>query len=201
MIFYPDGWELAVDNPGFGELIVIADQELSPRLINGQWRQELYGAAIGAFLDQVTNRALGLDDGEHSGTPLPRFLSPELARAVLPALQKAVLLATAGTDRFEKTFPDPDEAPQKPICVRCNIGSPYTSEVATSEWCEQYGHRPFGASASRWEHAQEMYQLALDRWKRAEARRREEEALASGLTREAIDLDAARRARRGNATA
>jgi hypothetical protein len=198
MIFYPDGWELAVDNPGFGELIVIADEELSPRLINGEWRAELYGAAIGTFLTQVTNRALGLDDSEHSGTPLPRFLSAEVARAVLPALQRAVLLATAGTDRFEKIFPDADEAPQKPICARCNIGSPYSSEVAVSEWCAQYGHRPFGASGSRWEHAQEMYQLDLDRWKRAEARRREAEALASGLEPAAIDLDAARRARRGN---
>ncbi len=47
-------------------------------------------------------------------------------------------------------------------------------------------------------HDQEMYQLDLDRWKRAEARRREEEALASGLEPAAIDLAAARRARRGN---
>lgn len=198
MIFYPDGWELAVDNPGVGELIVIADEELNPRLINREWRAELYGADIGAFLTQVTNRALELDDSEHSGTPLPRFLSAEVARAVLPALQRAVLLATAGTDRFEKVFPDADEAPQKPICVRCNIGSPYTSEVATSEWCEQYGHRAFGASASRWEHAQEMYQLNRDRWEREQARQREQEALASGLNREAIDLDVARRARRGH---
>jgi hypothetical protein len=200
MIFYPDGWEIAVDNPGHGELHVRAlsnPYDCEP-LVDQEWRRELHGPKVGQFLAAVTAKALGGTPGKVGYEELPRFLTAQVARDLLPALQSATLLALAGTDRYERTFPgERDHYPAEPLCVRCNLGSDYSSVPTTSEWCEQYGHQAFGTSAPRWEHAQEMYQLDLDRWKRAEARRREEEALASGLEPAAIDLDAARRARRG----
>jgi hypothetical protein len=200
MYFYPDGWELAVDNPGFGELHVRAltsPYDAEP-LVDEEWRREFHGPKLGQFLTAVTAKALGDTPGKVGYEELPRFLTAEVARRMLPDLQSAVLLALAGTDRFERTFPDNDEhRPAEPLCVRCNLGSDYTSVPTSSDWCEQYGHRAFGIASDRWEFAQEMYQLDLQRWERAEARRREQEALESGLSREAIDLDAARRTRRG----
>ena len=196
MIFYPDGWELAVDNPGFGELSIraLTNPYDSEPLVAKEWSQEYRGPKIGEFLAAVTTQALGGTPGKIGYEELPKFLTPAVARDLLPALQSATLLALAGTDRYERIFPD-DDRPSEPLCARCGVGSPYTSVPTTSAWCEQHGHRAFG-SYSRWETAQEAYQLDLDRWKRAEARRREDEALAPEPMPEAIDLDAARRARR-----
>jgi hypothetical protein len=199
MIFYPDGWELAVENPGYGELLVRAltnPYDCEP-LVNEEWSRELRGPKVGEFLASVTTQALGGTPGKVGYEELPRFLTADVARKMLPALQSATLLALAGTDRYERIFPaDRDHYPAAPLCVRCNLGSDYTSVPTTSQWCEQHGHRAFG-SYPRWETAQEAYQLDLDRWKRAEERRREDQALATTLP-EAIDLDAVRRARRGN---
>jgi hypothetical protein len=199
MIFYPDGWELAVDNPGYGELHVqaLTNPDDGEPLVEKEWSREFHGPKVGQFLAAVTAKALGGTPGKVGYEELPRFVTAEVARKLLPALQSATLLALAGTDRYERTFPDADEQPAEPLCVRCNLGSPYTSVPTTSEWCEQHGHAPFGSTLSRWENAQEAYQLDLDRWKRAEARRREQEAPAAGPQPAAIDLDAARRARRG----
>lgn len=201
MMFYPDGWELAVDNPGHGELFVRAltnPYDAEP-LVDEEWRREFHGRRVGQFLAAVTAKALGGAPGKVGYEELPHFLTAQVARSMLPALQSAVLLALAGTDRYERTFPDDGEHyPPAPLCVRCNLGSDYASAPTTSSWCEQYGHSPFGTALDRWESAQEAYQLDLDRWKRADARRREAEAPASGSTRETIDLDAARRARRGS---
>ncbi len=197
MIFYPDGWELAVENPGYGELLVRALTNCEP-LVKDEWSREFRGPKVGEFLAAVTAQALGGTPGKVGYEDLPRFLTAEVARNLLPALQSATLLALAGTDRYERIFPeDREHYPAAPLCVRCNLGSDYTSVPSTSEWCEQYGHTAFG-SYPRWETAQEAYQLELNRWKRAETRRRGEEALASGLAPTAIDLDAARRARREN---
>ena len=200
MVFYPDGWELAVENPGYGELFVRAltkPYDCEP-LVTEEWSREFRGPKVGEFLAAVTALALGGTPGKVGYEELPRFVTAEVARKLLPALQSATLLALAGTDRYERIFPgERDHYPVAPLCVRCNLGSDYTSVPTTSQWCEQHGHRAFG-SYPKWESAQEAYQFDLDRWKRAEARRREDEALASGLTPEAIDLDAARRARRGN---
>lgn len=200
MIFYPGGWELAVDNPGYGELLVRAltnPYDCEP-LVKDEWSREFRGPKVGDFLAAVTAHALGGTPGKVGYEELPKFLTPAVARDLLPALQSATLLALTGTDRYERIFPaDRDQYPAAPLCVRCNLGSDYASVPSTSQWCEQYGHRAFG-SYPKWETAQEAYQLELDRWKRAEARRRDDEVLASGLTPEAIDLDAARRARRGN---
>lgn len=200
MIFYPDGWELAVDNPGYGELLVraLTNPYDSKPLVKEEWSREFRGPKVGEFLTAVTAQALGGTPGKVGYEELPRFLTAEVARNLLPALQSATLLALTGTDRYERIFPaDRDHYPAAPLCVRCNLGSDYTSEPTTSEWCEQYGHTAFGPYR-KWETAQEAYQLELDRWKRAEEHRRQDEARASGLSPEAIDLDAARRARRRN---
>jgi hypothetical protein len=200
MLFYPDGWEIAVDNPGYGELFIralIDPYDCAP-LVKQEWGREFHGSKVGEFLAAVSAKALGGIPGRVGYEQLPRFITAEVARQLLPALQSATLLALAGTDRYERIFPDSrDHYPAAPLCVRCNLGSDYTSVPTASKWCEQYGHRAFG-SYSRWQTAQEAYQLDIDRWKRAESRRREEEVLASALSREAIDLSAARQARRGN---
>jgi hypothetical protein len=200
MIFYPGGWELAVDNPGYGELNVRAlthPYDAEP-LVEQEWSREFHGPKVGQFLAAVTAKALGGTPGKVGYEELPPFVTAEVARQLLPALQSATLLALAGSDRYERTFPeDRDHYPWAPLCVRCNLGSDYTSVPTTSEWCEQYGHTPFGTPLSQWESAQEAYQLELDRWKRAEARRRQDEAPAVGTPRQAIDLDTERRARRG----
>lgn len=199
MLFYPGGWELAVDNPGYGELHVraLTDPYDAEPLVKEEWRRELRGPKVGEFLTAVTAQALGGTPGKVGYEDLPRFLTAAVARELLPALQSATLLALAGTDRYERTFPaDRDHYPAAPLCVRCNLGSDYAGVPATSDWCEQYGHTAFG-TYPRWETAQEAYQLDLDRWKRAEERRRRDDALVSGLEPAAIDLDAARRQRRG----
>ena len=199
MMFYPDGWELAVDNPGYGELLVraLTDPYDCEPLVKQEWSRSFHGPKVGEFLAAVTARAIGGTAGKVGYEELPRFITAEVARTMLPALQSAVLLALAGTDRYERIFPD-DQRPSAPLCVRCNLGSDYASVPGVSQWCQQYGHRPFGTSAPRWDNVQEMYQLDLARWERAQAREREQEALTSGLPGEAIDLDAARRARRGD---
>lgn len=199
MIFYPDGWELAVDNPGYGELLIrtLTNPYDSKPLVKQEWSREFRGPKLGQFLTAVTAQALGGTPGKVGYEELPRFLTAEVARQLLPALQSAVLLALAGTDRYERTFPDEGERPATPLCVRCNLGSDYTSsEGTTSPWCEQYGHTAFG-TYPRWDTAQEAYQLDLDRWEREQARRREREPVDSGPAPQTIDLDAARRARHG----
>jgi hypothetical protein len=168
MLFYPTGWELAVDNPGYGELIVIASQSVFG--LDEDWECALYGAAIGEFLDRVTSRALSLDQDGPRRTLLPPFVTVDVARALLPALQRAVVLATAGTDRYERVFPDSQEPPAEPLCARCHLGTPYASTPTTSDWCAQYGHRPFGSLTDQWDFAQERYRLDKSRWARQQAR-------------------------------
>lgn len=170
MSWSPDGWAIDVDNPGYGEMIVAAPRHpfSGTPIVVEDWEKELKGPEIGSFLCQITSRAF--DDqapAPAAGEALPAFISPRAARTLLPALQQAVILATAGTDRYDRTFPDEDEAPAEPLCVRCQLGTFYTPGALPSEWCEQHGHTPFGmGSDTRWSTAQELYQIRRERWDR-----------------------------------
>ncbi|HEY9334655.1 MAG TPA: hypothetical protein VIQ79_09540, partial [Kribbella sp.] len=75
------------------------------------------------------------------------------ASELLPAFQRAVMYAAAGSDRAERL--DEDEDGVDPVlCVRCNLGSVYTGHVTRSEDCEQHGHQPFGY-AGNWASAED----------------------------------------------
>ncbi|MFI5494189.1 hypothetical protein [Actinoplanes sp. NPDC051859] len=175
MMFYPAGWELAVDSPGSGELLIttVTDSTDTDTVTNEQWYRAYYGPQVVQFLAAVTARSLGDAAGKVGHEDLPSFLTAEVARALLPALQKAVLLALAGSDRYERVFLDDGRAPAEPLCVRCHEGSFFPYLAISSEWCEQFGHRAFGTSLERWEDAHEAYRMDCDRWKRTETRRRE----------------------------
>jgi hypothetical protein len=201
MLFYAggdngDAWEFIVDNPGDGELNVSVFAHAFD--LDENWRITLHGPKLGAWLDRVTARALGTDTTPPD-TVLPRFATEARAREILPSLQKAVALALAGTDRFERTWPDRDEAPAAPLCVRCSLGSDFSNTSGmVSPWCEQYGHNPFGTSYT-WDQAQEAHQLDQDRYDRRRARELDQARTAetaAAVAAGAIDLTAARRSRR-----
>lgn len=205
-IWYPPGMEIYVDNPGYGELVVVAP--ITPyqgkSLIKQgwgiepqEWHRELYGPQIGEFLDKVTDRALSVDEKRPGHITLPSFLTEPVARTILPALQRATILATAGTDKFDRTYhPDPDEAPHAPLCVRCGFGTYYTPGAMQSDWCDQHGHKAYGTATGRWETAQEMHDMAYARWERDLARRRHDRDIAAIAAGAAVDLDNERRERR-----
>ena len=203
-LFNVPGWELDVDNPGYGELTIAALTDPHDRepLVTQEWRRELNGPNLGAFLAAVTAQALGGTPGAFGFDNLPRFLTAAVARELLPALQAAALLALAGTDRYERVYPD-GERPAEPLCARCHTGSDYTTVASMSSWCAEHGHRPFGTRLT-WDEAQSMYRWDLERWERAQARAREqalerEQAARHSLPAgDAIDQDAARRQRRGH---
>ncbi|MEV6928432.1 hypothetical protein AB0M46_28645 [Dactylosporangium sp. NPDC051485] len=181
MIFYPDGFELYVDNPGHGELFVVAATEPwnGDPLVHQEWRLDLYGSELGEFLARVTDRALDTDQAWPGRVRLPAFITSAVAATLLPALQRATMLAIGGSDRYERTFPETDEAPAGPLCVRCNLGTPYPPGALPSTWCEQHGHRAYGVRPGRWDLAQELHGHDLAMWQREQARERDRAAWQS----------------------
>jgi hypothetical protein len=156
---------LFVDSPGHGELDVVGWRARF-RDLDG-WTRHLAGPQLGRFLSEVTELALG--------RAVPgRLLVPELfayqAQWVLPSLQRAVLLAGAGTDRFERLVAEPDEVPAAPLCTTCSLGSDYSALRTASAWCTEHGHSPFGEYMGKaWAAATELHEVRLESW---EARRR-----------------------------
>jgi hypothetical protein len=160
MSWYPGDWEIYVDNPGYGEIFV--------RERNGKWERELVGEDIADFLADVT--AIALDLTPRPGQRLSGVTNTT-AREVLPALQRAVILAAAAGDRFERLFRDEDEPPQEPLCVRCNEGTCYSDVALPSKQCDRFGHAPFGMGAeTKWERAQAAHAIQLERWERQRER-------------------------------
>lgn len=159
MLWYPDGFEIAVDNPGHGQVWISADRD------HGDWDVHLAGAHLGTLLDAVTYLALaqGPEGGrsEWSLVPvagLPGPISRSTALRLLRPIQSAILLAIGGTDRFERTYPDVEDSPPVPLCVRCDEGSFYSDAVSISAWCAQYGHSPYGeADRTTWEAAGRLH--------------------------------------------
>lgn len=224
-IFYMDpGVEVDVANPGYGQILLFVTDTLPYNgqaglepwqrrpLVTKPWQRDLHGAEIGEFLDKLTEQALTPDPGPApvpgsllrpatpviaAGMQLPAFLKPAVARVLLPVFQKASFLAIAGTDRYDRTFPDPDDGPRPPYCARCNLGTIYTPDAMESAWCQEYGHIPFGtADRTSWAASTAHYERRRRWWEDDQQRERDAAARASGLEQSAIDLDKARRTRR-----
>jgi hypothetical protein len=139
----PDGHgqvELAVDDPGHGYLHVRV-------LYSGHEGATVAGARMAEMLSDITAAVLGNETSAWvRGLGL---LSGAQCRALLPQAQKAVTLAAAGTDRYDRIFVDDDSsAPTLQLCVDCNEGSGFSDQVTISSRCIEFGHHPFGAGPS-----------------------------------------------------
>lgn len=158
MLWYPEGFEIMVDNPGFGQVFIRGD--------HGEWSHELAGGDVGAFLSQLTARVLGT--APDKGVSLvPALISAATARVLLPAVQQAVILAGSGTDKYERLFPDEDESPANPLCGTCWEGSYFSGYPLGSTSCQEYGHHPFGVREGlSWQAAQESHDWHRARWER-----------------------------------
>lgn len=160
--WFPDGFELHVENPGHGTMLILGD--------HGDWETELTGAELGQFLADVTARALGTEDqeAEHNAdwkSSAPPFITAAAARRLLPSLQRAVILAGSGTDKFERLFVDPEDKPPAPLCAQCWEGSYYSGYPLGSSSCDQYGHTPFGfGDRTKWETAQQRAENGRQWW-------------------------------------
>ena len=177
MSWYPghdtgEGWEIAADNPGYGTLWIRTIGSDLP-----EWEADLAAVDVGTFLEVLTAHALSDDAGDplagvvEAPAPLPFWLSPGQARQLLPAFQKAVLLAGSGTDRYERLLPDDDAPPAEPLCVTCGKGTGYTAGETRSEWCEQYGHTPFGQTDIGWDAAVQLHAGRRAWWEKMQALR------------------------------
>lgn len=138
--WFTDRWEIAVDNPGYGELLITAPTSPYHRepLVDETWQATLKGVEIGSFLALVTERALDLrarpDGGrwvDADGWPyrLPEFVTPAAARDLLPGLQRAAVETVAVTEQYERSFQTEDTAghyPAAPYCVVCGEGGRHT---------------------------------------------------------------------------
>lgn len=161
MMWYPGAWdtqgraadpwmEIAVPSPGYGEIQCtrLDDRFVAfedPRRGNAA---EFVGERIGALLDALTQLALGTAGADHisirASRGMPLLVARDEAAELLPTMQKAVALAIGGADRFERVWVESDSPTPGQLCAKCNQGSPYSTEVTHSDWCEQYGHTPFG---------------------------------------------------------
>ncbi len=141
-----DEIELDVEEPGSGWLFA--------RVLDGEHdgTTVVAGSRLAEMLGDVTEAVLSND-------PFPRvrglgLLSAPQCRALLPQLQKAVMLAVSSTDRYERIYDEgtPLAVARRPqLCVNCNQGSDYSGQVTISSRCSQFGHRPFGTGPdARW---------------------------------------------------
>lgn len=164
MTFYHDEVHIHVDNPGYGEIVL-------------QWRDSdqhpvtVTGPRITMLLEQLTFLALGTAGAPR--TLLPPELDRATAESLLPVFQRAVILAVAGTDRYESLYPEPEDGPRHPICVRCGVnGGSTPDDTRISGWCMEHGHAPFGAGTSTtWDQAVARYETQRTLW---EARRQQD---------------------------
>ena len=156
MLFYAgpadQEWaEIAVDDPGHGYL-VITRLEADTAAVSSVFA----GERLGTLVDRVAAAANTAGDhapSTHRPTSGPVVtLTRAEAVELLPALVRALALAVAGTDRFQRIwteYADPDPAA---LCVYCNQGSPYDQTVTISEFCAEHGHTPFAAPGAPYFH-------------------------------------------------
>lgn len=150
--FPTDHLSLHVDDPGYGYIGVCFSSDDEERW--GRNRDvTLRGSEMWAALESLTELACRASDESVLGDVAKLWpMGVGDACKLLPALQTAVLYATAGSDRAER-LTDDDAELHDVLCTRCNEGSYYSGHVTASEDCRRYGHQPFGY-AGNWEQAQ-----------------------------------------------
>lgn len=156
-------FEISVDDPGYGRLTIRRLDDAYPEVDGDRWGDDIpmfAGPQLGNLLRVVTNLATGRDErGGVAPTEVARSLAPVAVRGttgrrfllargealeLLPALTRAVILATSGEDRYERVVPD-DAGSQPPVCVYCGEGADGDVEASSiSGWCVEHGHTPFG---------------------------------------------------------
>lgn len=150
MTFYagPEGseWiEVAVDDPGDGwyQATVLASSS-RPVVVAGPM--------MGALVDQVLAVATGTPPPRTPTAlqPLVEALDQTRAVELLPVVVRALSLAAAGEDRYDRTWPS-EGLDVEPLCANCNQGTGYAQTVTISEWCMHHGHRPFGQPGGAWQ--------------------------------------------------
>lgn len=157
MTFYPGAdrdnptFEVDVSDPGYGRLHIRRLDDRYPVDAGREPWGTFTGAGMWSLLQAVTALAAGrsgqsaLRISGASGAPL--IVTRDEAQHLLGALTEAVVLAIAGSERYERVVQAADEqdlSPAEPLCVKCNEGSPYSHAVTISSWCSEYGHSPFG---------------------------------------------------------
>lgn len=156
--------ELSVDDPGYGRLVF---SRLDDRHDTGDRYDErgtYAGPRLAELLQATTDLALGLDQRDwvrvrpSRGEPI--VIERADAALLLPVLQRAVVLATAGEDRYMRTWVEDLGHREPPLCVYCQEGSEYPSNVTISAWCSEYGHTPYGETyATTWADAQRRHEV------------------------------------------
>lgn len=164
MVFYAldDRVQMFVDNPGYGEIIVRGFADDGDTLSRT-------GAQLGQLVEMTTQRAFGVEP--EARPVLPAAITAVQAAELLPSVQRAVLLAAAGTDRYGRTDGEAGQAPADVLCVDCAQGSDFHHAVTISERRSEYGHTPFGyLTGTTWEQAQTLAAAARRRWESSRPR-------------------------------
>ena len=158
--------ELSVDDPGHGAIRL---HRLDDRYDTDHTYSEhgtFTGRRLVELVDTVTNLALGTDTRPWARITASRgepvTIEANDAPDLLPVLQRALVLATAGQDRYDHTFPEPAGSSLEPLCVYCNTGSDYSHNITISAWCSEYGHTPYASvPGTTWDTAHERHQRTL----------------------------------------
>lgn len=145
---------LCVDDPGRGSVTVCGLHRSEATEHRCDYNDKhVYGVDLGLALDELTSLAIR-DPLESVVGTVHRLGSMTVgeARLLLPSFQRAVLLAAAGTNRYEATAEDAEAAPT--FCTTCGEGEMYTTSecrspqrsdgsCARTDWCDQFGHSWF----------------------------------------------------------
>lgn len=157
-------FEIVVDDPGHGRLHIrrLDGRHRDPDA--GRWgagSTEFAGTDVGLLLDKASKLVAGTSATGHATVRGSRgqvlVIEADEAAFLLPVLTRAVLLAVAGQERYERVATGFE--PQPPRCVNCGAGSFSTPESsALNGWCLEYGHSPFGTPANTtWDQAERDY--------------------------------------------
>ncbi|HEY3546506.1 MAG TPA: hypothetical protein VGK17_10485 [Propionicimonas sp.] len=159
-------FEIDVSDPGYGRLSIRRLDDRYPDDDGNRWGDDwplFAGPELGHLLKMVLNLAAGAEAISNGvavrGTTGRRFIfGVDEAPTLLPALTRAVILATSGQDRYERVVPD-DAIGQPPTCVHCGEGAGDSVDASTiSGWCLEHGHTPFGTRPFvSWEQARQDY--------------------------------------------
>lgn len=142
-----------VADPGYGKILVCGFHRVGTEHHCHSHDKRLHGTDLGRVLEQLTDVAL-TPAGQAPPAPVHRlgWLTVTEAKQLLPSFQRAVVLAAAGSNRYEALLEQPGDAPE--FCTTCGEGEIYTpsecrtpqhpdASCARTAWCDQYGHTWF----------------------------------------------------------